>query len=450
MGDSMLRTFILLMIMILTVGCGGGSNGNGSGINGDDFEGTGEGGRAETGGVGNFCPPLPAASGNVITVSLSQVSNLGSIVNNASSGDTISLEDGTYPLNGDYIWIATDNITIRSQSGNREAVIIDGNYQSTEIITIAAGNVTIADITLKRARTHAIHVISTDGDDTIDTLIYNVHIIDPGQQGIKINPHSGKVNFTDDGTIACSVIELTDTGRPKIHEINGSCYTGGIDAHQSKGWIIRDNYIEGFWCDTGLSEHAIHFWAGGRDTLVERNNIINNARGIGFGLYENPVGRTYNDADSCNGTLGHVDGIIRNNFIFANEDALRDSEYAFDNGISMAQACGAQIVHNTVFSTFAPFSSIEWRFEDCDVDLINNLVSHNLRARNGASANLTGNIEAASPDIFVDAAAGDLHLDNDAAVAIDQGGAVSSVLCGKDIDGEIRDSTPDVGADEIE
>ncbi|MCD6400417.1 MAG: hypothetical protein J7L73_00680, partial [Anaerolineales bacterium] len=118
---------------------------------------------------------------------------------------------------------------------------------------------------------------------------YNVHIIDPGEQAIKINPVDNE-HFPDYGTVACSHIELTDSGRTHIRN---NCYTGGIDAHRARGWVVRDNLIEGFWCASGLSEHAVHFWKGSRGTLVERNDLDNNARGIGFGLIESGEGRTY-------------------------------------------------------------------------------------------------------------------------------------------------------------
>jgi hypothetical protein len=101
---------------------------------------------------------------------------------------------------------------------------------------------------------------------------------------VKINPSLPNNHYWDNGTLACSQIELTLSGQGKVLEYNGSCYTSGVDAHQARGWTFRDNLIEGFWCQTGLSEHAIHAWTGSRDTLVERNPLVNNARGVEFGL----------------------------------------------------------------------------------------------------------------------------------------------------------------------
>ena len=111
---------------------------------------------------------------------------LWNAVNEAIPYTTILIADGTYNLasHGYYVWIDTPNLTLRSASGDRDAVILDDNYQGSEIISIAASNVTIADLTVKRAGTNPIHVVSTDGGDTLNTHIYNVHIVDPGQQAI--------------------------------------------------------------------------------------------------------------------------------------------------------------------------------------------------------------------------------------------------------------------------
>ena len=392
------------------------------------------------------CQPLPAATGT--TTSVATVAELENAVNTAVSGETVLIADGVYNLNGVYLRIDVPNVTLRSASGNREAVILDGNHITTEIIQVVASNVTVADVTLREAYNHPIHVMTTDAGNTLNTLIYNVHIIDPGEQAIKINP-AADGTYPDDGVIACSHIELTDAGRPFIRN---NCYTGGIDAHQAEGWVIRDNLIEGFWCSNGLSEHGIHLWRGCRDTLVERNTLRENARGIGFGLAESGDARTYTDNPCPSANAGYVDhygGIIRNNFVFASDAGLFSSEYGFDCGICLWQACGAQIFKNTVASTQAPFSSIEWRFDNTDIELRNNLVSHNLRDR-GGTAVLSHNLQNAPLSLFVDGANGNLHLMSTAFAAIDQGLTLPQVT--DDVDGDARPygPAPDLGADELD
>jgi hypothetical protein len=133
---------------------------------------------------------------------------------------------------------------------------------------------------------------------------------------------------------------------------------------------------------------------------------------------------------------------VRNNMVFA-------GLAGFDCGICLHQARGATAAHNTVFTTTAPdSSSIEWRWPNTQVDVVNNLVSHDILDR-GGSATLAGNIEGASASLFVDPVSGDLHLLPSARTAIDTGAPLDPGVCDDDFDGQARGALRDVGADEV-
>jgi len=394
------------------------------------------------------CSPLLPPGGTVVTVTPSQAGSLADIVAAAATGTTVSLADGFYDLScGDSecrLAFSVPGVTLRSASGNREAVILDGAYATNELIGIYASNVTIADLTLRRAYDHPVHV-SGPGTAISGVLLHNLRIVDPGQQAIKVNPVGA--GYVDNGTIECCSLELTDTGRTQIRD---NCYTGGIDAHQARGWIVRRNRIDGFWCDDGLSEHAIHFWRCSRDTLVEENVITDCARGIGFGLGSTGSCRSYPDDPYPGvGFKGHIDGIIRNNFVAAGDADLQTSPDGFDCGVSLEQAYGARVVHNSVASTQPPgSSSIEWRFPQSVVSVSNNLASASLRARDGATATLAGNLSAVPLAWFRSVTGGDLHLSWAGQAAVDAGVALAPGLADLDIDGHPRLPPPDAGADE--
>lgn len=388
------------------------------------------------------CAPLPAPEGAVVMVSPSE--DLASAIAAAPAGTTLVLADGSYDVSGaSYIVFAADGVTLRSASGDPDAVIIDGGYGIGEVFSIVADDITIAEVTIRRAINHPIHVTGGADSNTQGTVIYRVHVIDPGQQAIKINASNGF--YADDGEVACSSIEMTDEGRTHVTD----CYTGGIDAHLARGWVVRDNTIRGFWCEAGLSEHAVHVWNSGRDTVVERNLIIDCARGVGFGLGENGNGtsRDYGD-DPCPGVqgfVGHYGGVVRNNMIVGASPSLFASQFGMDSGVALEQACGATVVHNTVVALQQPFVSMEYRFGNTSAQIVNNLVSHSITMRDGGTATLDGNLEQAATSQFVDAAAGDLHLVPGAS-AIDAGVAAGGIA--DDYDRDARDGAPDVGADE--
>ncbi|MBW2461968.1 MAG: right-handed parallel beta-helix repeat-containing protein, partial [Deltaproteobacteria bacterium] len=284
------------------------------------------------------------------------------------------------------------------------------------------------------------------GSDVTGTRIYGMRFIDSGEQFIKINTGGGGAFFSDDGAVECSFFQLTDAGRPHIERSPGGCYTGGIDAHSAQGWVVRNNEFRDIYCaGEGLAEHAVHFWSGSRDTLVENNTILNCARGIGFGLIENGVSRDYAD-DPYPGVayIGHYDGLIRNNVIFG------DIEW-YDTGVELSQARGARVYHNTIWSTAAAtgwYRSIDYRYANTDVDIRNNLVRQ-IGARSGAMGRVESNAEGVDASTFVDIGMSDFHLAAGATVAIDQGVDLGAAA-GVDMDGETHDSgsAPDLGADE--
>jgi len=365
-------------------------------------------------------------------ITVTTVSQLQEAVSQANGeGDkNILLADGIYALDGVYLRITADGVTVRGTSGDREAVVLDGDYVTTEVFQIVASHVTISDLTIKEAYCHPIHIMPTDTHDVEGVVISNVHIIDPGQQAIKINQNEAGTHSVNTGIISDCLIELTDSGRPWIWTINESCYTGGVDAHHAANWTVRDNTIKGFWCSFGLSEHGIHFWKDCTGTLVERNSIIDCDRGIGFGL----------------GGQGHVGGIIRNNMIYHGPG----HGYA-DVGIGLETAPGAQVYNNTIYHEHTYPNAIEYRFTaTTGVSIVNNLTNRTIARRDSASATLSHNRTNAEETWFVDPDAGDLHLASQVPEVVDRAQAMGGLT--DDIDQDPRPLAEgyDIGADEYD
>jgi hypothetical protein len=339
--------------------------------------------------------------------------------------------------------VATPGVTIRSLSGRPGAVVLDGGYAGGDLVAVAASDVTIAEMTLTRASFHLVHVVPKDGGPTIRRLrLYRLRLLDGAEQFVKVNPNAARSAFVDSGRVECSSFRLTDRGRRHVPSDFLPCYTGGIDAHGARGWVVRLNRFDDIRCGQGLAEHAVHFWTGSRDTLVERNTIVDCARGIGFGLGERTDWtRRYGDKPG-EAYVGHYGGIIRNNVVVASQPGM-------DTGIGLEQARGARIYHNTVYANARAsgyFSSLDYRFPSTTADVRNNLVTR-ITARDGATARLVRNVESVPASWFRNPARLDFHLSRAAAGAIDRG--VSVTAAGLDIDGTPHDvGPPDLGADE--
>jgi hypothetical protein len=421
----------------------GGAGGNG----GTTGTGGGSGGAGGSGGSGaapgSDCRALPPPSGDVVSVTVAEAGQLHEIVQSAAPGTTIALEDGTYEISAG-LQLSQSGLTLRSASNDATKVIIDGRYQINETIAISASDVTVAHVTVTRAIDHPIHVYTpSSGESVTGTRIYGVSLIDGGEQFLKVNPGTTG-GYVDDGSVECSLFRLTDAGRPNVEPCCGGCYTGGIDVHAGFRWVVRKNRFEGIYCTSGLAEHAVHFWQGARDTLVENNVILDCARGIGFGLDGGVGTRDYPDAPNGGVKLAHYGGIIRNNVIWGNVAY-------FDTGIELHIAKRPIALHNTVVNgpgATGFFSSIDYRFAETDALIANNL-GQRISQRDGAAGTVANNLEQTSLDLFVDAAAGDFHLKPSAAAAIDQGRVESEA--GIDLDGHAHDvGAPDLGADEYE
>lgn len=380
-----------------------------------------------------------------------QTMSLRQAVNAAAEGDTILLADGTYTFfeagDNDYtgVYITTPNITLRSQSGDPSAVIIDSAYLrhggGSAPITIAAPGVVVADITVQRSIYHLIHLWA-DGDDAI---IHNVDMIDGGQQFVKASPGNDAV--VDGVEVSCSRFVMTQAGRANVwgygpQDGNTACYTGGIDTHDSTNWHVHDSYFEGIYCDDtphpahgqandmytgGLAEHAIHMWdsAPGSGHLVERNRIVNCARGIGIGLVAEVHGSR-----------------VLNNMVFSEHAGSGEH----DVGIIVERAIDTLVAHNSVYFSHpqAYASGIEYRWDSsANLELHGNITNRMIRARDGAVAELTDNLESAEGAWFIDPPTGDLHLADCNA----PGSAGLHPEVGFDVDGEVRGDPTAPGAD---
>jgi len=403
------------------------------------------GGADDAGVAVGTCPAWPAPTGTVVRVTPSQADELPSLVANAETGTTILLADGTYrsSRSGEAarrINLRVPGVTLRSESNDASRVVIDGEYETGEILAGQASNVVVAHLTVTRAYYHPIHVSPPAGTNNIEgVVLYGLRLTEGSEQFVKVNSN-GAGYWADDGRIECSSFTMTDAGRPHVRN---NCYTGGIDVHGGRGWQVRHNRFEGIWCSQGLAEHAIHFWNGARDTRVENNLIVDCARGIGFGLGESTASpRVWPDPPVA-GYLGHLGGTIRNNVIWASVDA-------FDTGIGLEQAYGARVVHNTIASADGVagfFSSIDYRFANTAGGEIRNNLTRRITQRTGATATADHNLENTPLTYFRDAAGLDFHLASGATNAINRGATLLD--SGVDLDGEAHSNgAPDLGADE--
>lgn len=390
--------------------------------------------------TGGFCTPLapPAMSDRFQIIRRGDVGMLRERLHKAVPGVTLLLEPGVYRLGrGESIEVSTLGVVLRGLSGRREDTIIEGGNIN---VAINADNVMIADMTLKNARFHSVQVRGERG--VTGTRFYNLHLLDAGQQFIKVSTGDGlSGRFADDGEVACSLIEYSDFSRGT--DVSPPTYTNAIDILAGKGWIVRDNLIRRIRSQAGPAGPAILVWKNSQDTVIKRNIIIDSWRGIALGLM--PADRF--TRGGANVDYDHQNGLVENNVILAiNEPA--------DAAIENNYALNSRILHNTVYYNpriqHTVSWSIEYRFPPTTVEFVNNLANRPIVRRRPYPLRMAlqaGNITNAQEAWFEDVSRGDFHLRGNNP-AIDRG--VREALSEQDFDGDKRPqgTAPDPGADE--
>ena len=371
------------------------------------------------------CEPISVES--LDTVFVNSVSGLEGALDQANNNDgnlTIILDPGTYQLNDNLRFISDNmsHLTILGSTGNPDDVIIKGkgwnNSDVTHIFNVAADHFTLAHVTIGEVYYHPIQVHSNPSDAD-DFLVQNVKFVDAKEQLLKVS--GGGAAFADRGQVLCCTFEFTSG-------IAYQYYTGGIDAHRAKDWIVKYNLFKHIRSpEANLAEHAIHFWRESNGTHVEANQIINCDRGIGFGL----GGET---------ASGHVGGIIMNNFVHCSRDV----------GIGLESASDAKVYNNTVVVENY-FNSIEYRFETTtNAHIVNNLVNESISDRSsGSSGTLQSNYEFTDYSIFVNAVNYDYHITGHPQSIVEAGAILNAVIKDYDCESRSTGSGYDIGADAI-
>ena len=255
-------------------------------------------------------------------------------------------------------------------------------------------------------------------------LLRNLHVYDAGQQLIKVNSNGlTPPSWVDSSVLECSRIEFRDNS--VMEGQGGGYYTGGLDLHGGSGWVVRGNLFRNIQREGKLMEHAVHMWSKSRGAVIEGNRFEDVVRAIGLGMKTaaTTLERRYPDGRGDAPYFDFLEGVVRNNVIWNRAGVHMES------GIELMNVLDVAVLHNTVVSADKPFTSIEYRWPNTQVELRNNLVSHNILSRDGALATWEANVANASnvaPSLFRDAAAGDLHLSDQAAAAIDKGAPLAS------------------------
>jgi hypothetical protein len=351
----------------------------------------------------------------------------------AEPGQTVLVADGHYFVPR-YMEIRADQVTLRSASGQREGVILDGaRSRHGELVGLrACSGVTIADLTIQNVRWNGIKINSETNVQQV--TIYNCilhNIWQRGVKGVKVPPENRETIRPKQCRIEYC---LFYNDRPKQlsddpADIAQGNYIAGIDVMYAKDWIIRDNVFVGIQGRTYEGRGAIFLWFDAQGCTVERNIIIDCDVGLQFG---NP--------HRADGVQYHCVGCVaRNNFITRAPQA----------GIVTVYTKDCRLLHNTIHDPQSRMRRlIRAVFTNDGLLVANNLLSGpGWRNESESEIQFIGNLIQDATEVFVDPGQGNLHLREPTAGISDSAAGLPEVT--EDIDGQPRDAKPDIGADEL-
>jgi len=379
-------------------------------------------------------PPLPEPTGPVIRADT--VAGIDAAAESIPRGGTILLDDGHYAMKNS-LHLRTADVTLRSASGNRDAVVLDfskSRHHEGIVISECSG-VTVANLTVANVRQNGIKINSNLGVDHV--TLYNLvshNVWQRHVKGPKVPDQQGRAAFVE----GCRIEHcLFYNDRPKQRgdepweDENPQMafnYIGGIDVMSAKQWVIRDNVFWGIHGASGEARGAVFLWHNSTDCIVDRNVIVDCDSGICLGN------------SSARGERRHaVRCLVRNNFVVS----------CPENNLLADHTRDCRIEHNTVHDPDGPFGRL-LRVVHANDGLVvrNNLFSgpRIVVETDREGLDIRNNLIRPLTDYFVDPTVGDLHLTTEATDAFDHG--IDSPDVVSDIDSQPRSVNPDLGADE--
>ncbi len=361
----------------------------------------------------------------------------------AKPHETILIREGIYVLDKSLLIHNKAHLTLCSESGDSSKVILKGdgwndfyhrerkeNDPADLIIIRNSEDIFIADITIRDVSHYGIK-LDTETKDAVSTLkninVYRCHFMNIGTRAFKGTAAKDRTLLSG-GSVSCCLFE--NTMIPDTSWLYNGDYISSIDMMYLNNWTFSDNVFKNIRGANGGGRGAVFIWNQSRNIIVERNIFTGCDRSIAFG---NPSEPTYYEP----GTLHNYDGIIRNNFIVPGT--------IHGKGIEIVWADNIQVCNNTIFAYDTNYLAIHYFQKINHLFIANNLVQGRISGE-GEEVTLKHNLTGYLEGYFVDPAAGDLHLTNNATGALGKGLEILSVT--DDIDQQNRKGIPDIGADQ--
>ncbi|MEW6237976.1 MAG: right-handed parallel beta-helix repeat-containing protein, partial [Candidatus Omnitrophota bacterium] len=332
-----------------------------------------------------------------------------------------------------------DNVTLRSASGRRENVVLDGaKSDHGELVGLRrCSGVTIADLTIQNIKWNGFKINSDSNVQKViihNCIIHNIW--QRGVKGVKVPLDKLEEYRPKDCIVEYCLFyndhakQFSDDPADVPTNFNGN-YIGGIDIMYAKNWIIRHNVFIGIQGRTREGRGCVFLWHEGEDCLIDGNIILNCDVGIALGN-SSGIGEGQSRVHCSRFT-------VRNNFITNTPESGIVADYTKE----------CRIVNNTIHDPGSRLQRLI-RIVHSNEGLFaaNNVLSGpELQIESTSRLVLKNNLAKILTPYFADPQNGNLHWKTIPPNAAGQAESLPDVPT--DIDGEPRGEKPDLGADEF-
>ncbi len=340
--------------------------------------------RRSIGALLGLAPLATAAAG--VEVPVSTAGQLIAAIDNAAPGHVITLAPGTYEVGQnllcDVAGTDAEPIVVRAAALGDATI----RFDAVEGFKVSAPRWTFENLDIRGVcPTHSDceHAFHLFGDaDRVDIRGSRLREYNAA---IKSNIGPGTGGFPDDVVVEFNELynsTIRDTANPVTP----------IDVVGGRRWIVRANLIADFAKGGGNGiSYAAFLKGNSKDGLFERNLVIcerSHSGGIRLGLSFGGGGSgpaSICEEGTC--TPEHEGGLMRNNIII---------NCPADVGIYLNEAKDVKVYNNTLFDS----TGIDVRFTASVADLRNNILSGQIRERDGGTATAGSNLESVADSEF--------------------------------------------------
>lgn len=263
-------------------------------------------------------------------ISVQSGDSIQTAVNNATSGDEIIVKPGTYTEN---IVINTDNLVVRSESGNPDDTIIKAKSSSAHVFAVKADNVRISGLTITGTKNSYSGIqfsgcnngiieknkISNDG--------YGIYLLNSKGSTVSNNVVT---NNGDYGIVLATSTGSTLSGNTASNNNGRGIHLGTSDGNTLSGNTIASNGVSGLYVcprsDNNLVFNNYFVNTVNEDIKNGTGNAYSTAKTAGTNIVGGPyIGGNFwgkPDGSGFSETATDADG-----------DGIADVAYGFENSI---------------------------------------------------------------------------------------------------------------------